>query len=267
MIADVDISEPASLIGDPTRAAFLMALSGGEPLPAGELARRAGVTASTASIQLAKLMGGGLLVVEQHGRHRYYSLSDPAIAAAIESLAVIAPRRPARSLRQARIGSDLQAARTCYDHLAGAVGVAIADALLRAALRPVGDRDYDLTAHGERLLGDLGVDVAELRRRRRAFARVCLDWTERSPHLSGALGAGLLARVLDLGWLVAGRVPRGLALTDAGRDGLVRVFGCDTAALPDRAVGGWPGAEATTPPRAARQAEPASLATRSRRLR
>ena len=131
MLADVDISAPASLIGDPTRAVFLMALSEGQSLPAGELARRAGVTASTASIQLAKLVGGGLLTVEQHGRHRYYSLADPAIAAAIESLAVIAPRRPASSLRQARIGSDLQAARTCYDHLAGALGVALFDALLR----------------------------------------------------------------------------------------------------------------------------------------
>src|ERR671934_128149 len=92
----------------------------------------------------------------------------------------IAPPRPVRSLRQSQRAQALRFARTCYDHLAGAVGVAIADALLRAALRPVGDRDYDLTAHGEQLLGDLGVDVAELRRRRRAFARVCLDWTERS---------------------------------------------------------------------------------------
>src|ERR671937_1391628 len=131
MLADVDISEPASLIGDPTRAAFLMALSEGASLPAGELARRAGVTPSTASIQLAKLVDGELLTVERHGRHRYYALADPAIAAAIESLAVIAPRRPAKSLKQARIGSDLQAARTCYNHLAGALGVALFDALLR----------------------------------------------------------------------------------------------------------------------------------------
>src|SRR5919201_2050285 len=116
---------------DPTRAMFLMALSEGQSLPGGGPARRAGVTASTASIQLAKLVEGGLLTVEQHGRHRYYSLADPAIAAAIESLAVIAPQRPASSLRQARVGSDLQAARTCYDHLAGKLGVALFDALLQ----------------------------------------------------------------------------------------------------------------------------------------
>jgi hypothetical protein len=114
----------------------------------------------------------------------------------------------------------------------------MADVLLRTALRPVGGRDYDLTEHGEQLVGDLGVDVAELRRQRRAFARRCLDWTERSPHLSGALGAALLGRLLELGWLVGGRVPRGLVLTDTGRDGLLRAFGCDPAALGDQTTSG-----------------------------
>lgn len=129
----------------------------------------------------------------------------------------------------------LRLARSCYDHLAGAV----AEALVRGgALRPVGGRDYDLTARGTEVLGGLGVDVAGLRRQRRAFARRCLDWTERRPHLSGALGAALLVRLLDLGWLVDGRVPRGLVLTDAGRDGLLRALGCDAAVLQDQASGG-----------------------------
>jgi hypothetical protein len=129
----------------------------------------------------------------------------------------------------------LRLARSCYDHLAGAG----AEALVRGgALRPVGGRDYDLTARGEEVLGGLGVDVAGLRRQRRAFARCCLDWTERRPHLSGALGAALLVRLLDLGWLVGGRVPRGLVLTDAGRDGLLRVLVCDAAVLQDQASGG-----------------------------
>src|SRR2546423_149143 len=185
MLADVDISTPASLIGAPTRATFLMALSEGPSLPAGELARRAGVQASTASIQLGKLVEGGLLTVEQNGRHRYYSLAEPAIAAAIESLAVIAPRRPASSLRQARIGSDLQAARTCYDHLAGALGVALFDALLQEGMLTL---DLEATSKGSRRLGDLGVDVDQVARNRRAFARPCLDWTERRHHLAGALG-------------------------------------------------------------------------------
>ena len=217
MIADADISEPASLIGDPTRASFLMALSEGQALPAGELARRAGVTPSTASIQLAKLVDGDLLTVERHGRHRYYSLADPAIAAAIESLAVIAPRRPASSLKQARIGSDLQGARTCYDHLAGALGVALFDALLeQRVLTP----ELEATRKGARLLGDLGVDVDEAAGGRRAFARRCLDWSERRHHLAGALGAAIATRFFELGWIERLPTSRAVRVTDSGRRAL-----------------------------------------------
>ncbi len=219
MLADVDISEPASLIGDPTRAVFLMALSEGQSLPAGELARRAGVTASTASIQLAKLVGGGLLTVEQHGRHHYYSLAEPAIAAAIESLAVIAPRRPASSLREARIGSDLQAARTCYDHLAGALGVALFDALLREGVL---SSDLEATRKGSRRLGDLGVDVEKAAESRRAFARRCLDWSERRHHLAGALGAAIATRFFELEWIERTPSSRAVRVTQAGRTELAR---------------------------------------------
>src|SRR5205823_4596457 len=134
MISDADISAPASLVADPTRATFLVALSDGQSLPASELARRAQVTASTASIQLAKLVDSGFLSVERAGRHRYYSLVDPEIATALEALAVIAPVRSASSLKQARVGSELQAARTCYDHLAGALGVALLESLQRQRL-------------------------------------------------------------------------------------------------------------------------------------
>jgi DNA-binding transcriptional ArsR family regulator len=219
MLADVDISEPAALIGDPTRALFLMALSEGQSLPAGELARRAGVTASTASIQLAKLVDGGLLSVQQHGRHRYYSLAEPGIATAIESLAVIAPRRPASSLRQARIGSDLQAARTCYDHLAGALGVALFDALLEEGLLTP---ELEATKKGCRRLGGLGVDFDEAAAGRRAFARRCLDWSERRHHLAGALGAAITARFFELGWIERTASSRAVRVTEAGRAGLAR---------------------------------------------
>jgi DNA-binding transcriptional ArsR family regulator len=219
VLGDVDISEPASLIGDPTRAAFLMALSEGESLPAGELARRAGVSASTASIQLAKLVEGSLLTVEQNGRHRYYSLGDPAIAAAIESLAVIAPQRPATSLRQARIGSDLQAARTCYDHLAGALGVALFDALLKERLLTA---ELEPTTKGSRRLGDLGIDLEEAASSRRPLARRCLDWSERRHHLAGALGAAIATRFFELGWIERTGSSRAVRVTDAGRKDLAR---------------------------------------------
>jgi DNA-binding transcriptional ArsR family regulator len=235
---DADISGIAALLADPTRVMMLDALLDGRALPAGELARCARIGAPSASNHLRRLLDGGLLTVEAQGRHRYYRLAGPAVAEAIEALSALAPQRPVRSLSQSQQAQALRFARTCYDHLAGAVGVAVADVLLGTALRPVGARDYDLTEHGEQLVGDFGVDLAELRRQRRAFARRCLDWTERSPHLSGALGAALLGRLLELGWLVGGRVPRGLVLTDTGRDGLVRAFGCDPAALQDQTTSG-----------------------------
>jgi DNA-binding transcriptional ArsR family regulator len=230
--ADGDITGIAALLADPARVAMLDALFDGRARSAGELARHARVTAPTASSHLRRLLDGGLVVVEAQGRHRYYRLSGPPVAEAMEALSLIAPPRPVRSLRQSQQAQALRFARTCYDHLAGVVGVAVTGALLRqGALLPVAERDYELTPHGQRLLAGLAVEVDELRRRRRAFARHCLDWTERSPHLSGALGAALLERLLDLGWLARGRVPRGLVLTEAGRDGLVGVLGCDQAAL------------------------------------
>jgi DNA-binding transcriptional ArsR family regulator len=228
---DADVAAVAGLLADPARARMLDTLLSGCALPAGELARHAGVTPQTASTHLRRLLQGGLLAVEAQGRHRYYRLAGPAVAEAIEALALIAPPLPVRSLRQSQRAEALRFARTCYDHLAGVVGVALADSLLEAgALRSAAGRDYHVTPHGERLLGDIGVDVGELRRRRRAFARACLDWTERTPHLSGALGAALLERLLHFGWLARGRVPRGLVLTDAGRDGLAEAFACHVPA-------------------------------------
>ena len=219
MIADADIAAPASLMGDATRATFLMALSEGQSLPASELARRARVTPSTASIQLAKLVEGGFLKVKRNGRHRYYGLADANIAAAIESLAVIAPRRPASSLKQARIGSDLQAARTCYDHLAGVLGVTLFDGLQRQRLLTA---ELAPTRRGAKRFGELGIDVVELARRRRPFAKRCLDWTERRHHLAGSLGAALADRCFELGWLERLPSNRAVRVTDKGRRGLAR---------------------------------------------
>jgi DNA-binding transcriptional ArsR family regulator len=221
MLADAEISTPAALIGDPTRATFLTALCDGRALPASELAQRAGVSPSTASVQLAKLVEGGLLETERNGRHRYYGLADPSIATAIESLAVIAPRRPASSLRQARIGSELQAARTCYDHLAGALGVALFDALQRQRLLTP---ELEVTRRGAKRLGELDLDIDELAKRRRPLTRRCLDWTERRHHLAGSLGAALADRCFELGWLERLPSSRAVRVTDKGRRGLARAL-------------------------------------------
>jgi DNA-binding transcriptional ArsR family regulator len=219
VIADADIAYPASLMGDATRAAFLMALSQGQSLPASELARRARVTPSTASIQLAKLVEGGLLTVERNGRHRYYGLAGPSVAAAIESLAVLAPRRPASSLKQARVGSELQSARTCYDHLAGVLGVALFDSLQRQRLLTA---ELEPTRKGARRFAELAIDVDELAQRRRPLARRCLDWTERRHHLAGSLGAALAARCFELDWIERRPSSRAVRLTTKGRDALKR---------------------------------------------
>ena len=224
MIADADIAAPASLIGNATRATFLMALSQGQSLPASELSRRARVTPSTASIQLAKLVEGGLLTAERNGRHRYYRLEDPNVATAIESLAVIAPSRPASSLEQARVGSELQAARTCYDHLAGALGVALLDALRRQRLLTA---ELEPTRRGMKRFAQLGIDVDELAERRRPLAKGCLDWTERRRHLAGSLGAALATRCFELGWIERLPSSRAVLLTDAGRTALIRELALD----------------------------------------
>jgi DNA-binding transcriptional ArsR family regulator len=220
VLADADVATPAGLIGDPTRATFLTELVDGTALPASELAQRAGVSASTASIQLSKLVDGGLLEVERSGRHRYYRLADPSIASAIEALAVIAPHRPAASLKQARVGSELQAARTCYDHLAGALGVALLEALRRQRLLTP---DLEVTQRGAARFGELGIDVGSLARLRRPLTRPCLDWTEQRHHLAGALGAALASRFLELGWIERRPRSRAVRVTEKGRRAFVEL--------------------------------------------
>jgi DNA-binding transcriptional ArsR family regulator len=181
---------------------MLAALAEGRSLPAGDLARRAGVHPATATAHLRRLVEGGLVVVRSQGRHRYHELAGPRVAAAVEALAQLAPATPVRSLRTDRAARTLAEARTCYDHLAGRRGVELRDRLLGlGALRMLDDRDHQLTSAGRQLMADVGVELPELDRTRRVFARTCLDWTQRRPHLAGALPAALTHRMLDLGWV------------------------------------------------------------------
>ncbi|GAA3756166.1 winged helix-turn-helix domain-containing protein [Micromonospora maritima] len=221
----------AALLADPTRAEFCLALLDGRAWTAGELARRAGVAASTASDHLTRLVRGGLLAEERQGRHRYVRLADPSVAQLVEDLAARtpAPATSPRTLRAASAGAALAYARTCYDHLAGRLGVLLHDALLaRGVLDRAGG--LALTPAGTAWLAELGVPVEPLRATRRPLVRDCLDWTERRPHLAGALGAALCGRFLDLGWTARG-AGRALRLTPAGRDGLAAALALDPALL------------------------------------
>jgi DNA-binding transcriptional ArsR family regulator len=224
---DVDVAAAAALIGEPARAALLLALTEAESVPARELAARAGIAPSTASGHLARLLEGRLVVAERTGRHRYFRLAGAEVAAAIEALSVIAPPRPVRSLRAAAVGEALRDARTCYDHLAGRLGVEVTAALER---RRVLIHDEQL---GYRLgpgaagyfSSELAIDVDELGRGRRTLARPCLDWSERRRHLAGALGAALASTLLERRWVERRDGNRSLAVTPAGRAALEQTFG------------------------------------------
>ncbi|GAA4903883.1 transcriptional regulator, ArsR family [Stackebrandtia albiflava] len=223
---EVDVAAVARLVGEPARAAMLDALLAGRALAAGELARAAGVSPATASQHLARLRDGGLIETVAAGRHRYHRLASPEVAAALEALAAVSPPKRVTTLRQSRRNDALAVARTCYDHLAGRIGVAVHRSLIESGALELMPDGYALTDTGRRTLSGFGVDVDAAAARRRVFARPCLDFTERVPHLAGALGAALCTRTLDLGWLVRrASGDRSLRLTEAGTAGFAEVFG------------------------------------------
>lgn len=227
---DVDYSGIGRLLSSPARSAMLAMLFDGGTVSASALARGAGVAPSTASGHLRALVDGGLVSVASNGRQRHYRIANSDIAEALEALGRVCPRRPIRSLRASHDMARISFARTCYDHLAGQVGVAVLDALL-ADRWLVGDAgQFDLGPAATRF-ADVGVDALAVRRQRRCFARACLDATERRPHLAGALGAALCGAVLDRGWFVRRPNGRGLRLTGRGATELPGVFGVDPSIL------------------------------------
>ena len=228
MITVNALSQVAALMGDPARAAMLSLLMDGRAHTASELALTAGITAQTASGHLARLLDGQLLAARAQGRNRFYRLASPDVAHAIESLMAIAGTRAPPAARSAawRRDPDLRFCRTCYDHLAGQVGMAVTDALTRAGhIEPQAPRDWRLTGSGEQFCTRLGIDLAAARRAGgRHFARQCLDWSERRPHISGALGAAIADTFFKRGWAERLRRSRTVRLTDSGRRALQRDF-------------------------------------------
>ncbi|WP_345586511.1 winged helix-turn-helix domain-containing protein [Streptomyces prasinosporus] len=221
----------AALVADETRSTCLLALLDGRAWTAGELARHAGVAASTLSEHLGRLVAGGLLAEERQGRHRYVRLADARVAQLVEDLAAqVAPdsaERP-RTLRQSGAGSAMARGRTCYDHLAGRLGTAVTDALASRGLL-VQDTGFALTDAGLRWFDAAGIALD--RRGRRPLARACLDWTERRPHLAGVAGAALCRHALGARWCVRIGSERAVKVTGTGEQALTDLLGIDTAAL------------------------------------
>jgi DNA-binding transcriptional ArsR family regulator len=229
MSGDVDLARTAALIGDPGRAKVLRALADGRELAASVLAHEAGVAASTASVHLAKLVEGGLVTAQTRGRHRYFRLAGPQVARAMEALAEIAPAAPIRSLREGTKAQAVRTARTCYDHLAGRLGVALADAMVAKGQVELAKDGGLMTETGMELLAKLGIDVdpmvARSSRRGRVLCRPCLDWSERRPHLAGAVGAALCTHSFDNGWIRRIEGTRAVSITPKGQRSFRDLFG------------------------------------------
>jgi DNA-binding transcriptional ArsR family regulator len=225
---EMNISKVGALLADPARTAIIVALCKEVPLPAGELAERAGISASTTSIHLARLVEAAWVEVEQHGRQHYYRLASPQVKTLLEQAMLVAPTSPLNPLTPLSSSpfeterghysrhDGLRLVRTCYDHLAGKLGVALTDALIKQDVLEVTNKDFKLTDDGKRKLQNMGVDVANATRQRRAFARRCLDWTERRDHLGGALGAAICNTWVEQGLVQRQEGSRVLLVTPAG---------------------------------------------------
>jgi DNA-binding transcriptional ArsR family regulator len=248
---DADIASIGALVADPGRAKILLALGDGRALPASVLADEAGVAASTASAHLGKLVKGGMLRVERHGRHRYFRVAGPEVGELIEALARISPPAPVRSLKQGNKSQAVRFARTCYDHLAGMLGTQLMEGMLDRELLTGGDGvfdpdaarqdrlaapgfdlDYRLTPSGVRELKAFGIDFDSLPARR-PLIRYCVDWSEQRHHLAGSLGAALAGRMIELDWVRKAERSRAVHVSDRGLDGLREHFGVELITGPD----------------------------------
>lgn len=225
MTEAANLVEIAALVGDTARATMLAALMGGEALTATELAYCARISRSTASEHLGKLVVARLLVATRKRRFCYYRLASPLIAVMLESMKLVAaielpPRHRVRSVQD----DGVRFARSCYDHLAGLVGVAIADVLVDMGHIVLTDEGGEVTPSGEQFFHSFGVDLSPARRSRRLFCQPCLDWSERRYHLRGVVGSAILSRLMELDWFKRTPGTRALALTPRGRTGLSEIF-------------------------------------------
>ena len=219
------IQQVAALIGEPGRIQMLTTMLDGSSHTASELAMAADVSSQTASSHLSKLLVGGLIACEPDGRRRLFRLKNADVAAAVEALGALA-RNPGRLPVP-----EIRFARTCYDHLAGALAIALRNCLLGRGILRLQRDAFLVTPKGKRILREFEIDLDQLYTLRRKFAPTCLDWTERYHHVAGALGAALLSRFLEWNWLARVSRTRALRVTHAGKRGLEKTFGIRCAAL------------------------------------
>jgi DNA-binding transcriptional ArsR family regulator len=229
MISGAMIAEIAALAGDPARANILTALLDGRAMTATELAYAARVTPQTTSAHLGKLTEAGLITATPSGRHRYFRLASPKVAQMLESIVAVAGDNRPRFRPLSRQAAELRAARVCYDHLAGQLGVRIAEAMIARGYLVMEDDAGRITEAGMRYLWELGIDTRVAGKGRRHLCRACLDWTERRPHIGGAIGAALAERWLALGWIVRAKGSRAVTVTREGEQGFRASLGLDLA--------------------------------------
>jgi DNA-binding transcriptional ArsR family regulator len=229
MVTGSLIAEIAALVGEPARAAMLSALLDGRALTASELAFAARITPQTASAHLSKLVEARLLSVVQNGRYRYFRLASPKVVQMLDGIVAVALENRPRYRPLTRQARELSAARICYDHLAGRLSVVLTEFFTTRHYLLVGDEAAEFTPAGIDFLGGFGVDLVALRSSRRHFCRLCLDWTERRPHIAGAVGAALTSRCFDLGWIERMKHSRAVLVTEAGTRGFLEIFGIGEA--------------------------------------
>ncbi|GLS43090.1 ArsR/SmtB family transcription factor [Methylobacterium brachythecii] len=225
------VAEVAAAIGDTARATILAVLVDGRAHTAGELAWEAGITPQTTSGHLAKLDALKLIASEKQGRHRYFRLASPEVAHAIEALMVLVSVGPVRHRPTGPRDEAMREARTCYDHLAGRIGVALSDAMVGRGHLVLEDGVGAVTEPGESFLRDFGIDLTTGRRSTRPLCRTCVDWSERRTHLAGRLGAALCTRCEELGWITRAKDSRAVTITPRGYAGLDKTFGISTPSL------------------------------------
>lgn len=224
MLTTAAFAETAALIGDPARANMLAALMDGRALTASELAGAAGITPQTASGHLARLVQAGLLAVERQGRHRYHRLASGDVARMLEGIMSFAAGTQRRAPRVGPRDAAMRRARTCYDHLAGEIAVAMADRMQARGQLEFGADGGVLTEAGAGFLRGLGVALEPPAGRARVFCRPCLDWSERRPHIAGVVGAALCRTCLEQGWFRRVAGSRALSVTPAGQRALGAAF-------------------------------------------